>query len=325
MLSALRLSSSRPGGATQIWAKQYDRDLTAGDIFAIQDDIAESVAGTIASSSGVIDIFELRDLETKAPEALSSYECVLNAAEYWRVITPEAHLSARTCLEKVTGDDPNYAPAWSALGNITIDEMLYGYNPQPDMPPPLVRAQEYIQRAIDLDATFEWSRFHLAKVAFYRHNMPLFHSEIDRALQLLPNDATMLAAVGHFLSYSGGWERGISLMDKAIALNPHHHTWYHFPYFYDAYRQGKDDEALAAALKLDMPGFFWTHQVLAASYAQVGMMDEAAEAVSTLQELYPGYSIQTMTEMHRLWNYEDDVIDRLADGLRRAGLPEVTN
>ncbi|MDP6952269.1 MAG: hypothetical protein QGF53_05855 [Alphaproteobacteria bacterium] len=135
----------------------------------------------------------------------------------------------------------------------------------------------------------------------------------------------MAATVGHYLSYSGSWERGISLMDKAIALNPHHHTWYHFPYFYDAYRQGNDDEALAAALKLDMPGFFWTHQVLAVAYAQVGMMDEAAEAVSTLRELYPGYSIQTMVEMHRLWNYEDDVIDRLADGLRKAGLPEATN
>jgi|TARA_B100000315_G_C14436057_1_gene522490 hypothetical protein len=48
----------------------------------------------------------------------------------------------------------------------------------------------------------------------------------------------------------------------------------------------------------------------------------AAAAVATLGELYPGYSIQTMTDMHRLWNFEDDVIDRMADGLRVAGLPE---
>ncbi|MDP6517553.1 MAG: hypothetical protein QF926_13160 [Alphaproteobacteria bacterium] len=44
--------------------------------------------------------------------------------------------------------------------------------------------------------------------------------------------------------------------------------------------------------------------------------------MATLGELYPGYSIQTMTDMHRLWNFEDDVIDRMADGLRVAGLPE---
>ena len=54
------------------------------------------------------------------------------------------------------------------------------------------------------------------------------------------------------------------------------------------------------------------------------MPGEAAEAVKNLLELWPGYSIQTMTDMHRLWNYEDDVIERMADGLRKAGLPEVS-
>ena len=71
-----------------------------------------------------------------------------------------------------------------------------------------------------------------------------------------------------------------------------------------------------------MPGFFWTHQVLAAVYGQLGMADEAAAAVATLNELYPGYSIQTMIDMHRFWNHEDDMIDRMAEGLRLAGLPE---
>jgi len=32
-----------------------------------------------------------------------------------------------------------------------------------------------------------------------------------------------------------------------------------------------------------------------------------------------------MIDLHRLWNYEEDVIARMADGLRKAGLPETTN
>jgi hypothetical protein len=32
-----------------------------------------------------------------------------------------------------------------------------------------------------------------------------------------------------------------------------------------------------------------------------------------------------MTDMHRLWNHEEDVIERMADGLLKAGLPDVTN
>ena len=74
-----------------------------------------------------------------------------------------------------------------------------------------------------------------------------------------------------------------------------------------------------------MPGFFWTHQVLAAVYGQLGMADEAAQAVATLGSVWPGYSIKTMSDMHRLWNFEDDVIDRMVEGLRIAGLPEATD
>ncbi len=147
-------------------------------------------------------------------------------------------------------------------------------------------------------------------------------TEIDRALGLAPNDTQMLAAAGHFLAYSGNRKRGLSLMARAIKLNPHHQTWYRFPYFYDAYRQGLNDAALAAALRINMPSFFWTHASLAAAYAQLGMVDQAAVAVKTLGELYPGYSIQTMIETHRMWNFENDVIDRMAGGLRMAGLPD---
>jgi hypothetical protein len=114
-------------------------------------------------------------------------------------------------------------------------------------------------------------------------------------------------------------------MHRAIELNPHHQTWYHIPFFYEAYRQGQDEAVLAAALRINIPGFFWTHQMLAAVYAQRGMADEAAASVKTLRELYPGFSIQTMADVHRVWNFEEDVIDRMAEGLHKAGLPEVTN
>ena len=117
----------------------------------------------------------------------------------------------------------------------------------------------------------------------------------------------------------------MSLMAKAIELNPHHQTWYYFAYFYDAYRQGLDEEALAAAQKVNMPGFFWAHQILAAAYAQLGMAEEATAAISALLELYPGYTMEDMIGMHRAWNHDDDLIERIADGLRKAGLPEVAD
>ena len=310
---------------THLWAETYDRDLSAGSVFAIQDEITERVVGAIASGDSIISLAVISASEGKAPADLASYECVLQAYEYWRVITPDVHLNVRTCLEHVVANEPEYAEALALLSGIALEEFRYGYNPRPDMAPPLDRAFRYAQEAIEIDPTSAEAHLALASAAFHRHDMGVFRIEADRIVELSPNDALRLASVGILVAYSGDWEKGMSLMAKAIELNPHHQTWYHFAFFYDAYRQGLDDEALAAAQKLNIPEFFWAHQVLAAAYAQLGMMDKATDAIAALLELYPGYTITDMIGMHRTYNHGDDVIDRMTDGLRKAGLPEGTN
>jgi TolB-like protein/class 3 adenylate cyclase/Tfp pilus assembly protein PilF len=310
---------------THLWAETYDRDLSAGSVFEIQDDITARVVGAIASSDSVIAMAVVDASDAKAPAELASYECVLRTGEYWRVAIPDVHLQVRGCLEHVVSTEPDYAQAFAFLSHVTIDEFLYGYNPQPEMAPPLDRALDHAQRAVDLDPTSAMAHYALARTAFYQHSMGTFRAEIDRSVELAPNNTFILAGAGHFLAYSGGWERGMSLMAKAKSLNPHHQTWYHFPYFYDAYRQGLDDEALAAAQRINMPGFFWTHVVLGAAYGQLGSNDEAGSSIETLRRLYPGYSIRTLKDHLRMWNFEETIIERMADGLRKAGVPENTN
>jgi len=287
---------------THLWAETYDRDLSAGSVFEIQDDITERVVGAIASADSIITMAVVEASAGKAPADLASYECVMRAMDYWRVITPDAHLAARTCLERVISEEPDYAQAYVVLAAITTDELLFGYNPQPEMAPALDRALRYAERAIDLDTTSGWSHWALARVLYFRHDLGGFRSEAERAVELAPNEAMLLAGAGVNLCYSGSWERGFELMERAIELNPHHQTWYHIPYFYDAYRLGQDEEALAAARRINMPGFFWTHLMLAAAYGQLDMASEAAGTVKTLQEVYPGYTINPdYSRLGRIW------------------------
>ena len=307
---------------THLWAETYDRDLSAGSVFEIQDEITERVVGAIASADSIIAQAVVEASSGKAPENLASYECVLRAFEYWRVIAPDSHLRARACLARVVAEEPDYAQAYVVLAGLELDEHLYGFNVQPDQPPPLDRSLRHARRAIDLDPKSGWSHWALARTSFFRHDLGTFRSETEKALELAPNDTLLLASAGVHIAYSGGWDEGLSHMARAIKLNPHHQTWYHIPYFYNAYRRGDDQAALAVGLRINMPGFFWIQSLLAAAYGQLGMAGEAASAVASLQELYPGYSIETMTEIHRQYNFEDEVVARMADGLRKAGLPE---
>jgi len=308
---------------THVWAETYDRELTAGNVFAIQDDLTDRVVGAIGGSgAGAITQAVVKRTEMAAPEDLRSYECVIRAQAYWRLITPAEHLRVRTCLERVVESEPGYGQAAALLAHVVVDEYLYGFNKTSHAAPPLDRALAIAEQSIHHAPESSWAHWARARVSFYRHDLSLFRSEGETSIALAPNNSQILASVGHFLAYSGDWDEGMALMNRAVALNPRHQTWYHFPYFYDAYRQGLDDEALAAALRLNMPQFFWTHTVLAAGYGQLGMTGEAVAAVAALHEAYPGYTIQTMAEQMRVWNFEANLIDRMAEGLRKAGVAE---
>ncbi len=67
---------------THMWADTYDRDLTAPNIFALQDDITSRIATTIGDTYGIISMSALSSAKRKAPDNLGAYECVLRGYEF---------------------------------------------------------------------------------------------------------------------------------------------------------------------------------------------------------------------------------------------------
>jgi tetratricopeptide (TPR) repeat protein len=88
------------------------------------------------------------------------------------------------------------------------------------------------------------------------------------------------------------------------------------------FERGEYEEALAAARKIDIPGFFGTQLYLAAIYAELGRQSEARSAVEELLRLRPGFTSERHIEEVRKWNRTDDHTSRTVAALRKAGLPE---
>jgi len=82
-----------------LWAETFDRDLTAADLFAVQDEITEQVVAMVAQPYGVISRSAMSAAKAKRPESLSAYECVLRYWAYEELLTPAEHLRMRGCLE----------------------------------------------------------------------------------------------------------------------------------------------------------------------------------------------------------------------------------
>ncbi|MDP6952765.1 MAG: adenylate/guanylate cyclase domain-containing protein [Alphaproteobacteria bacterium] len=104
-----QLLDARDG--SHVWTETYDRDLSIGSVFAIQDEITEHVTAAIGGAHGAIAASGIGRLGGAPVGDLRSYECVLLAYQYTGLPTVEIHKTARDCLEEVVVRDPNYVEA----------------------------------------------------------------------------------------------------------------------------------------------------------------------------------------------------------------------
>jgi TolB-like protein/Tfp pilus assembly protein PilF len=312
-----QLLDSKDG--THLWAETYDRELSASSVFAVQDEVTEQVVATIAGAQGVISRARFAEIKEKPTESLDAYECVLQFGAYNRgSLVAIGHAEVRDALERAVKSDPGYAEAWACLSTIYTDEYRFNYNPRPD---PLDRALDAARRAVRLDPTNQPAHLALAAAYFYRHELDVFFAEAERTIALNPNDAIVLAGLGTRLHWAGD-ERGIVLVRRAMKLDPFHPTWFHVPIASCYFEKCEYEEALAAARKIDMPGYFRAHILLAAIYAELGRQSEARAALEELLKLYPGFTTVKLIEEWRKWNVSDDRTRHYVAALRKAGLPE---
>jgi hypothetical protein len=174
------------------------------------------------------------------------------------------------------------------------------------------------QQAVESAPTSHFTHCALATVLFFQRDFPAFRPEGERAFALNPMDSSTMALLGTMIAYAGEWEYGVSLVERAKQLNPHHPGWYHYLAIYDAYRRRDYRGALASALKVNMPGYYWPHATLAAVYGQLGEEQRARAALRELHAVMPNFGAIAREEYGK-WN-DAEFVEHLLGGLRKAGL-----
>ena len=182
------------------------------------------------------------------------------------------------------------------------------------------RALETARHAVKLDGTNQTARYVLAWLVFFERNLELFRVEADLAISLNPNNSLVLADLGLLIAYSGDWDKGLALVNKAIFINPHHPGFYHFLFAYNQYRLQNYDAALVSASRIATPDLHYNHVILGAVYGQLGRLDEARETVARLNALYPNYATNVRGDMEAWFYASPEMIEQIIDGLEKMGL-----
>ncbi len=295
----------------------YDREISAQNLFDIQEDIASRIAAEIAEPHGIIHRFG-KARRQAGTQALDAYECRLLASEYWREPTRETHARVVKLLERAVAIDPGYAGAWAMLAIVYGDEVRGGYVLSRETPP-LDRALEAAQRAIEIDPTNAAGHHALFMTHYHRHEIASYRTAAERALALNPNYPDLIADYGVCLGISQDWARGRAFVERALELSPHPPGWYRAFLAIHHYVHGEYSEALAQTEAVKLGAFFWGDLIQAMIHAQLGNAAEAGESVRLALTEFPDFQNQAR-EALRIWNFRPDDEAHIVDGWRKAGL-----
>jgi len=298
-----------------VWAERYDREMA--DIFAVQDEITERVVATIEPELYAAEHFRVH---RKPPDSLDAWECVMRALSCAAQSSLSGYTEAEALCRRASVIAPRYGQAHSLLAWV----MLRRTDWSGDVTTFLAEAGTEARTALDVDERDPWAHLTYGLVLYRSRRHAEAERSFRRALELNPNFALAHAALGLPLAYRGAHEEALKSAEHALALSPrdplvdrqtsHTMAWTHF-----AAARYADCVTWARRTIERYPGHLPPYYALIAAAALQGDTVTASEVLSTLLQLRPDLSL---TWASQNMAPSGDVLERLLDGLRKAGVPE---
>jgi adenylate cyclase len=298
------------------WADRYDRELQ--DIFAVQDEITRSVVSELDVH---LRVGEQARLWSSGTNNLEAWECVRIGnnllAGYRSEDVPEALRLARKSVEL----DPEFSEAWVFLSACHFHTEAHVQSVE-ERERALESAHDYAQRALECDPL---NAHALGIVAM--HDLHLRkHDEAVRntkkSIELAPNHAVISAMAAAILNKCGQPERGLERIRKAMRLAPVYPVWFLSILGQSTRLMGMTDAAINACKELVSRNSdsFEGHVGLAEILGEAGRSNEAKLAASEVLRIRPNFTIREYVGDLAYLDSAENM--RIAEGLRKAGLPE---
>jgi len=339
---------------SHLWADTFDRKLT--DVFAIESEIAKSIAETLQAKLTGSEKSLITKTPTVNPEA---YELYLKGRFFWNKRTGADLLKSIDYFKQAVEKDQKYALAYAGLADAYVLLPPYGAaSPSESFP----QAEAAARKALELDDTLAEAHTSLGQVLlFYDLDFAGSTMEFERALSLDPNYATAhhwyggggpLLALGQFDRAIKEGKRAVEL-DPLSLINNADLGWLYFnarryneaeaqarktlemdSHFYLAHYylgevlqlKGQLTEAIAEykkAAELDDDPFVLG--LLAQAYAKLGQRDEALKMLGQLQELATRRYVTSYSFalVHIALGEKDKAIDWLERAYRDRAGPDI--
>jgi TolB-like protein/cytochrome c-type biogenesis protein CcmH/NrfG len=298
---------------SHIWAERYDRDVA--DVFAVQDEITESIVAAIEPQLYAAENIRIR---RKPPSNLDAWDLVMQALSYYWRVTRQDHAVAQDLLKKAIAIEPNYG---QALGVLAASYTFGAHMGWVELEDVAADAERTALAAVRADSEDAWAHYALGAVYLITKRFDDSLAEFELALRLNPNFSQVQTYYAAALGFCGRWEEAVGAARRAIRLSPRDHflalsygSASLAQYVGRNYEEAMRLARISIRLRSDYAG---AHRVLTAAAGMSGD-PEAGAALQELRRAQPNISL-AWVEGHVPMRHPAD-LEHYLEGFRKAGL-----
>jgi TolB-like protein len=292
-----------------LWSEQFDRPVD--DVFDVVDEIAASL------TAGLLVEIEKRErvrVRARDPDSLDAYGLCVRGLDEMSRLDRGGCDNALMLFTRAVERERGYARALSGISR--AHGLYWKYRWAERREEALARADEYALLAVDSDVNDAAANAALGWVALYSRSYERSLAAYQRAMELNPSDADILAEYADALGHSGANEEAIPLFQRAIRLNPHMSDLYAKDLAYVYLKSRHFDEVIKTVEQMRRPQI--ADLSLVAALAHAGRIEEARVAAEGVRRARPGFSPEAWVTMVPDRNPDDTAF--YLEGMKRAGL-----
>src|ERR1044071_1957723 len=204
-----RLSETSTGHS--VWAERYDRRLE--DVFAIQDEIAQSIALALRVVLTEQEKYEIEKIPTSNIQA---YDYYLRGRQFFYQLRRQGLEFARQMFARAIAIDPHYARAYAGVADCC--SFLYMWFQAQDEN--LAEALSASRRAVELDSDSPVTHASLGLAEYLSRNYEEARREFETALGLCTELFEAYYFYGRSCFAQGQFEKAAVLFAQASRANP---------------------------------------------------------------------------------------------------------
>jgi serine/threonine protein kinase/tetratricopeptide (TPR) repeat protein len=201
---------------THVWVEQYDRDLN--DLFAIQSEIAQKIAGQLRAKILPAEKLAIERKPTGDLLAFELYSRAISLTPTSRAPSADSGLQAIELLNAAVARDPSFFEAYCELAGRHDQIYFFGFDHTPAR---LAAAEAAIQEAFRIRPNA--GEVHLAR-AYHLYNGYLDYeaalAELEVARHTLPNDPRIFRVTAYIQRRQGRWEESTRNLERALEFDP---------------------------------------------------------------------------------------------------------